>query len=82
MTCRLAIARQVPGTIYNACSESWVCGALAECVRSLRAEVVVICGQATVDGIPQALDADAFRRTFDFAAQPLQERLHACHGRG
>ena len=80
MISRLATAGQVPGTIYNAPSESWVCGDLAEYVRSLCPQLVVVCGQATVDGIPQALDSRLFTQAFGFEALSLKERLRACHG--
>jgi nucleoside-diphosphate-sugar epimerase len=80
MISSVATAPQVPGTIYNAHAESWVCGDLAAYLRSLCKGVVVLCGQATVAGIPQALDSTLFTRAFGFEARPLKERLRAYWG--
>jgi hypothetical protein len=79
MVSLLATAGQVPGTIYNAHSESWVCGDLADYVQSLCEQIVVVCGHATIDGIPQALDSLLFTQAFGFTAHLLKERLRVTH---
>jgi nucleoside-diphosphate-sugar epimerase len=79
MISQVVTAEHIPSAIYNACSENWLCGNLASYVRSLCEQRVVVCGQATVEGIPQAIDSRLFTNTFGFNSHPLRERLRACH---
>jgi len=78
--CCAATAPDVPHTLYNSPAETWTCGDLADYVASLDTQVVVVCGDSKVEGIPQAVDCGRFVRTFGCRPTPIRDRLRACHG--
>jgi nucleoside-diphosphate-sugar epimerase len=78
--CHVATAQSAPDTLYNSPAETWTCGDLADYVASLDAQVMVVCGDSRVEGIPQAIDSGRFIRTFRCPPTPIQDRLRACHG--
>lgn len=80
MISQVATAGNVPATIYNTPSENWLCGDLASYVRSLSEQHLVACGQATVEGIPEAIDSHLFTHTFVFNDHSSSERLRAAIG--
>lgn len=71
----LVEAGRITHTIYNAPSESWSCGDLAEQVTSLNKNIEVVLGSSNVMGIPQVIGGNRFIEEFGDSSVRLKERF-------
>lgn len=70
-------ARRPSFSVYNAACEVWTLRELKRELESLNGNLRVNCGDAAVMGFPRVLDAERYKREFDYSPIALKDRLRA-----
>ena len=73
----LIFAKRPSFSVYNAPCEIWTLRELKKEVESLDENLHVNCGNSAVSGFPRVMDAERFKREFDYSPISLRDRLRA-----